>query len=250
MFRIERNLVNLGAVRSVVVDANTGAADDAAQHQSNTAVVNPVVNAQEILSEAMAKAEQIIKDAHIEAADIVVSTKTQSEDERRKAWEEGYTEGAAEGRRSFDEQLSEKITQNDESLKRVIKEIYDERELTYSTLENDVISLTLAIVRKILNPTEEAIGGVFESLVKNALRQIAPDGKIMLRVSPADYERHFSSGNAIIELENGVNVTASVLRDISLDELDCIIDREGTTVNAGLETQLKLIELAFAKGFG
>ena len=245
MFRIEGKYVNLGAARSIRVDSDTGAVIETAECDQNMTPYQAGMNAQEVLNEAREKAEQIIRDAHIEAADMIISAKEQAEQGRRLAWEEGYTEGAEEGKRSYDEQLSQKLLDSDESLKRVIKEIYDERELTYSKLEGNVVDLALDIVRKIISPAEEAISGVFELLIKNALKQIAPDGKIMLRVSPADYERYFSSGNALFELEGGVKVRASVLRDISLNELDCIIDQENSTVNAGFDTQLKHVQLAF-----
>ena len=86
---------------------------------------------------------------------------------------------------------------------------------------------------------------MFTSLIKNALRQVSTDGKIVIRVGPVEYERFFSSGSAVIELGSGVAVTASVLRDVTLEEGDCIIDTDDMTVNAGLESQLKYVELAF-----
>ena len=101
--------------------------------------------------------------------------------------------------------------------------------------------------KKIINPAEEAVGGVFESLIKNALRQIAPDDKVRLRISANDYERFFPEGSAVFELGNGITVSASILKDLSLGEYDCIIDKDDSTVDAGFNTQLKLVELAFHK---
>ena len=253
MFRIERRLVNLGAARSVRVDSKKRAATDAtddtevvAEDDFDAPFFDPAVNAQEILDDAKDRAAKIIEDAREEVAQIMLAAREEAEETQRQAWNEGYSKGAEEGKRSYDEQLSQKILENEESLKSVIKELHDERVHTFSKLEKDVAGLSLEVVKKIINPSEEALGGVFESLIRNALKQILPDGKIVLRVGMADYDRLFSSGNAVFELEGGVSVTASVIRDASLNEFDCVIDADNSTVNAGLDTQLKLIELAFS----
>ena len=98
-----------------------------------------------------------------------------------------------------------------------------------------------------INPAEELIGGAFESLIRNALKQISPDGRVIIRVGTAEYERFFSSGSAVFVLDSGVEVKASVLRDVSLGCGDLIIDTENETINAGLSSQLKQIALAFEK---
>jgi len=203
--------------------------------------------AQEILSEAREEAARIIEEARDEVAFLLVNSRDQAEDERRQKIQEGFAEGAAEGKRSFDEQLAAKLREDDEMLKQVICEVYSERERTFDSLEDDVVSLALEIVRKVIHPADEAIGGVFEPLVRNALKQMAPVNKVIIRVSPAEYERFFSAGSAVFELESGTTVTASFLRDASLSENDCIIDAEDETVNAGLESQLKYVKLSFDK---
>jgi len=258
LFRIDRNYVNLGATRFVQVDNGEGTEAGAVGESLNAAASVSILaqaqsqakeQAREILLEAEEKAkaiaDKIIEDARDEIAILMVNAREQAEEEGRKAWQEGYTEGSEKGKREFDEQLKEKIREDDEMLKRVINEIYDERERTYSVLEDEVIELALEIVRKVINPTEETIGGVFESLVRNALKQMAPVEKVILRVSPAEYERFFSSGSATFELDSGVTVSASILRDASLVKGDCIIDTTDETVNAGIESQLKYIKLAF-----
>ena len=304
MFRIDRNLVNIGAARyhrtiqitaehEKIGEAGGSGSDDeiseagvegktpdaaafaAAAVNSASSSAKDIISKAEseakakangIITEAMAKAEReakagaeaIIGDARREADEIVQSARERIEEERESARRDGYAEGEREGRRVYDEQLEEKlrdvnvefeskIREDDEKLKRVIEELYDERTKTYDGLEEQVVGLSVDIVRKVINPSEEGFGGVFEMLIRNALKQINPDGKIIIRVSPAEYERFFSSGSAVFELDRGVTVTASVLRDVSLGEGDCVVDTEGETIDAGLDTQLKFIRLAFEK---
>ena len=232
----------------------------------SSAEIEAKSRANEIITEAMAKAEReaeskaeaLIGEARREADELKREASEQIEEERERARQDGYIKGEQEGKRLYDErlevklrevgeELENKVRDDDEKLNRVIGELYEERTKTYSGLEEQVISLSLDIVRKVINPSEEGFGGVFEMLIRNALKQINPDGKIIIRVSPAEYERFFSSGGAVFELDRGVTVTASVLRDVSLGEGDCVIDTEGETINAGLDTQLKFVRLAFEK---
>ena len=253
MFRIDRNNVNLGVTKSIRVDSSesteAGAIGEITPQATASADDMAQIRAHEILSnaeqEARAKAEQIIMDARDEVAEMISTAREEADEERRRAFQEGYAEGATEGKRVYAEELDKKIKEEDDMLKRVLSEIYDEWERTFSGLEDEVVGLALEIVRKVIGPAEDEIGGVFESLVRNALKQITPEGKIVIRVSPDEYERFFSLGNIAITLDSGVSVTATVLRDASLGGGDCIIDTEQETVNAGLNSQLKYIALAF-----
>lgn len=282
MFRIDRDLVKLGAVktaRTIRIDSEVredselteagvaGETPDAAASATamaqvirSTAEAEAKAKARELIREAKTKAETeaeaILEDARREAGEIKLAAREESDDERRRAHEEGFREGAEEGRRSYDErleaktremaeELNEKLSEDEGKLQRVISELYEERTRTFNGLEEQVVGLAMDIVRKVVNPVEEETGGAFDLLIRNALKQINPDGKVIIRVGPADYERFFTSGGAVFELGGGVTVTASVLRDASLGECDCVIDTEEETVNAGLESQLKYIRLAF-----
>ena len=278
MFRIDKTLVNLATARSIQVDGDAAEAGAAGIPLYASASADYIV--QETLRSAEEKASVVISEARNEAAALMISAREEAEETRRRAWQEGYAEGAKEGKsasaesiriaeenrrtaeedrriaeegmrtaeegmRAAEERYKRKASEDGDMLERVIGELYDERERTYNGLEDSVVGLALEIVKKIINPAEEELGGVFESLIRNALKQIAPEGKIIIRVSPAEYERFFSSGSAIFHLDKGVTVTASILRDASLNDGDCIIDTEDETVNAGFDTQLKYIRIAF-----
>ena len=246
MFRIDRNLVHLATARSVQLEGLEGEEISAgAEAVCLNASVSAAYAAQEMIKQAETKANQVLERARNEAAELIITAREEAEEERRRGWHEGYSEGAEELKRAFKEKYDEKTKKDADMFKRVIGELYAEREKTYAGLENEVVELSLEIVKKIIGPAEEEAGGVFESLIRHALRQIAPEGKIIIRVSSTEYEKFFSSGSAFFELDKGVKVTTAVLRDASLAEGDCIIDTEDETVNAGIDTQLKYIKIAF-----
>jgi flagellar assembly protein FliH len=248
LFRIDRNYVHLAATQFVRLDNTSAEEKEGAAHKSpdeTAGVLRADAIAKEIISGAETKAKRIIMDARNEIAALLLSARDQAEEDRRRAWQEGFAEGSEEGRRSFDEQLAEKMRLDDSSLRSVLDEMYNEMARTYSELEDEVIVLALEIVRKVISPAEDELGNVFKSLIKNALMKLNLDKKIIIRVGPVEYDRFFPLGNTVFELDNGATVKASVLRDAALDEGGCIIDYDDSTVNAGLDSQLKYISLAF-----
>ncbi|MDR2571911.1 MAG: hypothetical protein LBD23_16655 [Oscillospiraceae bacterium] len=254
MFRIDRRLVNLSGTKFnriiaddiLEVDVEEEIADMAASAEQNAIeLANEYLSAAE--AEAKVKLEKILENAREEAAYIIMNARDEAEEELQRGFRQGFEEGSEEGKRIYDEKLTEKIQEDDEALKRVLNELYEERERTYNEMEGGVINLAIEIVRKLINPPEEELGDVYTSLIKNALRQMPTDGKIVIRVGPAEYERFFSSGAATIELDSGVTVNASIIRDVSLNEGDCIIDTDDVTINAGIESQLEYVKLAFER---
>jgi len=198
-------------------------------------------------SEAQAQVREMMDEASEKAAQIIEDAQNEIEEERKRAYNEGYAEGEREGKQIYEDKLDEQLRENEQALKTVLDEIARERENTFSELEEEIVVLALEIVKKIINPAQEELDNVYTSLIKNALRQMPTDGKFIIRVSPAEYEKYFSSGSAVIELDSGIAVTATMLRDVSLEQGDCVIDTEDVTINAGLESQYKYVKLAFER---
>ena len=260
MFRIDRRLVNVSGVKFNKFDKFD--ADDNSEVGAEGELPDAATSAEAMVNEYMSAAEReiqeqknkiqqqkdkILDDAREQAAAIIFQGREDAEEERQKGWQEGFEEGTAKGKAEYDEKIAEKIREDDETLKRVLDEIYDERERTYAALEEEVTNLAIEIVRKIINPAEDELNDVFTSLIKNALRQMSTDSKVVIRVGPVEYERFFSSGAAEIELDSGVTVKASVLRDVSLNEGDLIIDTDDVTINAGIDSQLQYVKIAFER---
>ena len=244
MFRIDRHLVNLAARRSVSVDSGPGE-DGAEGEQQEIDIptapchVDPAV--QEILDKAEETANQLLVDARIEADVLVRDAREHVEEAYMEAIQDGLEEGEKEARRL----LGIKLKEDEGKLVRVLDEIYAENKRMHESLEEEIVSLALGVVKKIYHPAEEALGGVFDSLVRNALKQIKLTDNIVVHVGPAEYERFFSSGNAVFDLQGGVKAKATVLKDMSFNDGDCVIDTELETVNAGLDSQLRHIQIAF-----
>lgn len=249
MFRIDRRLVNLSGekVNKIVSGDEAPSEETEADGQtSQIALQREYISKLEL--EANEKAEEIIKGAKEESADIIGAATAEAEDIRKRAWNDGFEEGSQEGKRSYDEKLAEKIAEDDRLLASVLEEVREEWDKAYSELADETVKLSLEIANKILKPPEDELDTVFLPLIKNALRQTVTDeGKLSIRVGETEFERFFASGTAKIELDSGTVVKVSVIKDTSMERGDLIIDKDDVTVNAGVDSQLKYIQLAFER---
>ena len=201
--------------------------------------------AQAIIDSAEHEAEQIIAAADSEAEEIIKSANAQAEEVFKNAEEQGRNEGFEAGLNEGRLVYEEKAKQDDESLKNVIAEIYNSLEDAKIGLEAEVLELSTQILRKVVNFSDETEYEPFIPMLKNALKQVRIGGKIYIRVGAEEYERFFSSGSAEIELDGGITVEAAVIKDVTMQPGDLIIDTDAETVNAGFTTQLKQLELVF-----
>ena len=244
MFRIDRNLINLAAGRSINLDSEPEENNLGGEWQDEGTTpappyVDPAVQA--LVDEAEEKARQIVIAAKSEAEVLLKETRVDIDEAYAQAMREGWEQGNKEAKQTADKQLEEDKT----ALTRVLDEIYAENNRLLESLEDDLVSLALGIVKKIYNPTDDTVSELFNLQIQNALKQIKLTDKITIQVGPAEYERFFSTGSAVFNLRGGVDAKATVLKNTSMNEGDCVIDTELETINAGLDSQLRLIQLAF-----
>ena len=267
MFRIDKNFVNLAqgarliqqeidnasGKKSVFSNPDDAAAAAAASAKliAHDAVARAIAesenivdkardDATEILVKAREDAMKLTKEANAqkeEAEELLQTAKETVEEDRRVARQEATEEGM----RKYDAKLQE----DDEMLRRVINELYEERSRMVDEFEGELVELSMEIARKVIN--SDISGDTFRSMIMNVLSHMNLHGKLTIRVGAAEYDRFFSTGHAVFALGDGATVTAAVIRDSLLQDGDCIVDTEDETINAGVDSQLKLIELSFNK---
>lgn len=202
------------------------------------------IDVQARIEEAAAMTAEMTSQAEAQAGEILEAAQEEAERIRVTAREEGHREGFGSGR---EEALAESAKERKEESRKVgklIKDIGKARDTMLGELEDEIIDLILATSRKIVCTAIDKDDAVFESIIKNALRQIKWEGKITLRVSSKDYERFFSEGSASFVVGDET-ISVSVVEDKALENGACHIESEGETVDAGVDSQIKHISIAF-----
>jgi flagellar assembly protein FliH len=114
------------------------------------------------------------------------------------------------------------------------------------SLEREILELVVEISRKILHMEMDMDDALYLSMARHALARLQSGGKITVRVSPSEYGRFFSGGSAEFTI-NRENIRVQVEEDHSLMKNDLIIESEGESIDAGLETQLDSVEDALLR---
>ncbi len=152
------------------------------------------------------------------------------------AHQHGYDEGQAAGRRMFSEQLEGMQAK----LARTIEEISSLKQRYRREAEQDVVSLALAVARRILHRELTVEPEALLGVVKAALDKIDAREVHQVRVAPADATmvREFFE-------KMGLPKRIEVLADSSLEPGSAVLESNRGALDASVDAQLNEIERGF-----
>ncbi len=246
MFRIDKRLVSYsnaefakGVYTDVGTDIRAGGAGGGEQKlkKENDA-------ARALLEDAKKQAEELLNEARLEAEEVLETARAEAAALREAAKREGFENGYEKGSKEAKGEAEEKSRKELETIRNILGKIGDERDAVIDSLEDEMIDLILEISRKVINVQLEKDDKTFVEMLKNALASFKRAGKLVIRVGPEEYERLFSSGVAEFLIDHET-VRATVTEEPHFNKGDCVLESDGETVNAGVDSQLRYVALAF-----
>lgn len=111
-------------------------------------------------------------------------------------------------------------------------------------LENEVVSLTVNTVEKILNRKVDEEHDVILSLIHLGLEKCAYTEDLALRVSPDDYDFAISIKDKILVLSQNINDIA-IKQDRFLTKGSCILDSASGSIDSSIWTQFNQVKEMF-----
>ncbi len=165
------------------------------------------------------------------------------------AVQEAYNAGVEEGRRvqaqidkdEYEKQLGVLSDQADESLLELIQRDMMERETWFASLSEEIMKVSFAVGRQIVNREIQQDPAIIERVVRRAVFYLAQRKDVEVRVNPTDCERVRELIHAF--QEGGERfVTAVVTPDSTIAQGGCIIESPAGIVDATIERQLSEIE--------
>lgn len=155
----------------------------------------------------------------------------------QQAWSKGVEAGKVEARAEF-EQRAAKLR---EEIARALRDFAVERDSYFHRVEEQVVRLTLAIARKILNREAQVDPLLLTGVLRVALEKVGSNTNTRLRAHPSDikvWHEYFAQARE--------NFPApELIGDPELEPSRCILETELGTTEIGLDTQLKEIEHGF-----
>jgi flagellar assembly protein FliH len=162
-------------------------------------------------------------------------------DQAKARDEAAYRRGLEEGRRRALEETQNSIQQAQSMVADALSEFARERESYFQDVEAEVVSLALAIARKILNREAQLDVLVLKGVVYAALERLSAGTHVRLHVPPDQMEawRHAFA-------QDPVRGPTEILADTALVGNECQLETALGNSHLSVEAQLKEIEQGFA----
>jgi len=190
----------------------------------------------EILENARAEAQQVIASAEEEADRIKNLARQEAELIKKHSWEEGYREGQEKAFQEIEDLRSKTLLE----CHQMVEEARKTKESIIRSAEEDIVSLALAIARKIIDKEVRENSDIIINLIRSTLAMVGNAGNSKILVNSHDFEtvaeNRFSlasPGQAIEHLE--------VQLDNRITPGGFIIESDVGIVDAQLETRISKV---------
>lgn len=199
--------------------------------------ISPEEMADNILKTARAEAERIKRDAQNEGAAEVEAMREAANSEiatlREQARTEGYTEGITAATHEGDGIRAQ--------ARQVLSDAEKERIAMQESLEPEMVDLLVGIASKLLNNAVTLNPGVILALVRMGMQNATITGDVTVYVSADDYEEVIKRKDEIVALTDG-SVKLEIVKDLSLNPMDCVIETPFGSIDASLGQQFETLK--------
>jgi flagellar assembly protein FliH len=157
--------------------------------------------------------------------------------------EEAYAEGYKEGEKAgFDAGL-ERAGETLGRLEALIVGLEKTRAELYRQLEQEILDLVFRIAEKVIHAEIQSHAGAKTSILSAGLRRLKESERVVIRVSPADFELTQEVLPALKE-QNGMTGKVTLLEDPEVSQGGCVLESDRCEVDGRIEVTLQAIEEA------
>lgn len=222
--------------------------DEAAGERMLAEIREKEKRAEAMLRDAQTKAEVLRQEGQNEHDRLIEEAQGEIEEAKEKASQEGRREGfeagKAEGRREAESDMAEAIKKANAQAEKTMHDAQLARRSYLEQAEDDVTSLAMQIVEKILPQHFIDVPQVVLPEVQRALEKVKDQKEIIIHVAPQSYDIVLLARDELRSKLSGAGADLTVKSDDSLVPGDCVIETPDGNVDARLKTQLSLIRQA------
>lgn len=221
------------AVEKLLADDDAGQGEPSnvikARPPEQVQLGDAAIEAENIINQANARAQDIIEEARNEADGI---RKSAMEEGQRVGFDEGLEQGEKKGREKYEAALSE-LKEKQTSLERD----FDER---VANLEPRLAEIFTEIYEHIFHVAFSDHKEVIFYLLQDALRKSDSGKSFIVHVSPADYEATAARRSELAESLPGSS-SVELVEDITLKEGECFVDTGSGIFDCSIDTELSAL---------
>lgn len=193
--------------------------------------------AQVIRQEAEDRAAEIVAEAERRATEIVSEAKSKMDEQLKDGYGDGFRKGQEAGFKEGNLE-AQRLT---DRLHTIIERMMDKRQEILAETEQQIVDLVLLMTRKIVKVISENQRNIVVSNVVQALRKVKGRGEVIIRVNLNDVAmttQHIK--DFLAAAENIKNIT--VVEDSTVDRGGCVIETDFGAIDARIASQLNEIE--------
>lgn len=191
---------------------------------------------EEIISSAREEADMIIKEALLDAKDILSKASSEiavlRQQELETARQQGYDEGIARAEQEYANLLEE------------AQEIKNQAGIEYkqvlASLEEDAVNTILDIAKKVISQELKCKENLF-LMVRDAFDKCSRDRKATLKLSETDYNLAIENEEELMTMLQ-MPENLEIKKDMSMEEGGCIIETPYGSIDASAGTKFENIE--------
>ena len=204
-------------------------------------------HASQMLRQAKIEAEIVKQEAKAAADKVMDVAKNRAEQIHEEARQQGYDQGVEEGRKAGAEQIRQEqhqiLVDANAAAERTISEARESCKDYVIGAENTIAEMVMRIANKVLPQHFIDVPQLILPLVREALQKVKDQPHVEVHVAPEAYELVMMAQSEFQAQLEG-SATLSVKSDESLKTGDCLLESPNGVVDAGLATQLQLVEQA------
>ncbi|MCI7613629.1 MAG: flagellar assembly protein FliH [Selenomonadaceae bacterium] len=204
-------------------------------------------HASQMLRQAKIEAEIVKQEAKAAADKVMEVARNRAEQIHEEARQQGYEQGVDEGRKSGADAIRQEqhqiLVDANAAAERTIAEARESCKDYVIGAENIIAEMVLRIANKVLPQHFIDVPQLILPLVREALQKVKDQPHVEVRVAPDAYELVMMAQSEFQSQLEG-SATLSVKSDESMQPGDCLLESPNGVVDAGLATQLKLVEQA------
>lgn len=175
-----------------------------------------------IMEDANRKAEKIIQEANLHMAEVF--------DEQRQL---GYQTGM----RDSQEEINQYKKSLEDEYRRKEQMLLDDVDEQRQNMESQIIDALIPVFDKVLHVQFGDKKDILIYLIENTIKRAESSKNFVIHVSEEDFEEVRAQSDVLSE-QLGQSATLEVMRDSSLQPMECKIETESGIFDCGLDTQL------------
>lgn len=204
--------------------------------------------AESLRAEAAREAARIVQQAQVEAARLRAEAETLGREKgERRGREEGLARGADEGRAAAFADALEQLRALAAGWTAALERWERDRADLLAAARDDVLTLALAIARRVIHRTIQHDPGVVVDQLREAVTLVARPSALTVRIHPEDRPAlEAALPGLLARVKAGAHVT--LVDDAAIARGGCAVGTAGGTVDASIDRQLDRIAEALVPG--